>query len=208
MHLRKPIRSRSGPSKQQFLHNDLLQWAWKLPQLAAFITHQPQQTVFCFILFFPSLPFLSVPIREPPLSHLAAIHSLDWQVPSTQYWDIEAVGSWLEWCLHCIFVTFRPSQADFFFNAINDDWTSVVIVRLGQTLPLSEPLDKFCHYQNIWSRLMTHDICSLVLQWHSYLRYVLMLHCSKTLQMAYVGHSCTVWYQDKRMKTVRICTGF
>lgn len=53
--LKKTTHGQSGPSKQQFLHNDLLQWAWKLPQLAAFITHQPQQTVFCFI--FSSLAF-------------------------------------------------------------------------------------------------------------------------------------------------------
>lgn len=56
MNLRKPIQGRSGPSKQQFLHNDLLQWAWKLPQPAAFITHKLQQTAFCFIHFFHSLP--------------------------------------------------------------------------------------------------------------------------------------------------------
>lgn len=49
----KPIQGQAGPSKQQSLNNDLLQWAWKLPQLAAFITHQAQQTAFCFILCFP-----------------------------------------------------------------------------------------------------------------------------------------------------------
>lgn len=92
--LSKPIQGRSGPSKQQFLHNDPLQWAWKLPQPAAFITHQPQQTGFCFIHFFRSLPFLPVPIREPALSHLVAIQSLNWQVPSNQCGDREAVGFW------------------------------------------------------------------------------------------------------------------
>lgn len=93
MRLSKPIQGRSGPSKQQFLHNDLLQWAWKLPQPAAFISHQPQQTAFCFILFFSnSLPVLLASIQEPPLSRLVAIQSLDWQVPSNQCEDLEAVG--------------------------------------------------------------------------------------------------------------------
>lgn len=35
---------------------------------------------------------------------------------------------------------------------------------------------------------MTPDISSLVLQRHSYVRRLLMLHYSKKLQMAYVGH--------------------
>lgn len=81
--LSKPIQGRSGPSKQQFLHNDLLQWAWKLPQLAAFITHQPQQTGFCFFLFLllPSIWHQS----ETPLRRLVDTRHLDWQVLSNQY---------------------------------------------------------------------------------------------------------------------------
>lgn len=93
----KPIQGRFGPSKQQSLNNDLLQWAWKLPQLVSFITHQPQQTAFCFILSFHSLAFLLVPIRVRPLIRLVAIQRLDWQVPSNKGGCVEGVSFWLLW---------------------------------------------------------------------------------------------------------------
>lgn len=182
MRFGKPIRGRSGPSKQQLLHNDLLQWAWKLPQPAAFITHQPQQTAFCFILFFLSLPCLLAPIWEPPLSHLVAIQRLDWQVPSNQCGDFEAVGFWLFRMWINVYIVFLPPlghHRQIFFRTVNDDWNCSVTDRLGQPLPLSEPPDKFCHCQKIWGRLITLDICSLVLQWHSYVSCLLMLHYSK-----------------------------
>lgn len=165
MRLSKPIQGRSGPSEQQFLHNDLLQWAWKLPQPAAFITHQPQQTAFCFILSFHPFPFLLAPIREPSAQPFSG-HSEPWLTSPIQSARGRRGTRFLaalnvKWCLHCVF---RPPLGHHrqisFPRTVNDDWKCSVIDRLGQPLPLSEPLDKFCHCQKIWGRLMTLDICS------------------------------------------------
>lgn len=113
MCLSKPIQGRSGPSKQQFLHNDLLQWAWKLPQLAAFITHQPQQTGFCFFLFLllPSAPIWD---SSQPFSG----HSASWLTSPIKSVRRHRNRRFLaarneKWCLHCVFATFRPSQTLF-----------------------------------------------------------------------------------------------
>ena len=68
------------------------------------------------LLFHPfsSIPFLLASIWKPPLSHLVAIPSLDWQVSSNQCGDVEAVGfrllpMWSD--VYIVFLaTFRPSQ--------------------------------------------------------------------------------------------------
>lgn len=124
MNLRKPIQGRSGPSKQQFLHNDLLQWAWKLPQPAAFITHKLQQTAFCFIHFFHSLP-LGANLRASSLPFsgrlefllTSSIH-LVWAHRSRRFHTRDIISAFS--------ICFGRGSHDF-FTRVNPDQESVVI---------------------------------------------------------------------------------